>query len=276
MDPTGEDESVDSSQIELAISGTRQHFVGDRHVWLWYRGTGVGPYPCFSALQALERVCDQLIKTGTPIRTVVSLLLDGCENLAMVGLIVGLLVRHLENADQLLDVYFTEPFIWKLEFERVICESDSVAADSEGLVAPERRHWSLRRGMCMAMRADVERAAELRSLGDLLVSNARHQIGSVVDDDPMDRMGDSSDSEQQLALVRSWARCLDRDTYQVHETPGGVYIQAQPSEDITQALEPRTKDVERGYEATRLVVRYYIDPKQRGTQPVGVDSWQST
>ena len=146
MSPPLEDDAVGSYQTELDITGARQLYVGDRHVWLWYRGTGVGPYPCFSALQALERVCDELIEIGTPIRTVVSILLDGCESLAMVSLVVGLLVRHLEDADYLLDPYLTEPLIWHYEFARVVNEASGLAAGSEGLVAPERRNWSLARG----------------------------------------------------------------------------------------------------------------------------------
>ena len=38
----------------------------------------------------------------------------------MVGLVVGLLVRHLEEADRLLDPYLAEPLIWDYEFSRVI------------------------------------------------------------------------------------------------------------------------------------------------------------
>ena len=55
-----EDDDVRAYQTELEVSGERKLYVGDKHVWLWYRGTGVGPYPCLSALQALERVCDQI------------------------------------------------------------------------------------------------------------------------------------------------------------------------------------------------------------------------
>ena len=77
-------------------------------------------YPCMSALQALEHVCDQLIKADIPIKNLIPLLLDGCENLAMVGLVVGILVRHLEAADELLDPYFIESIIWHLEFGRVV------------------------------------------------------------------------------------------------------------------------------------------------------------
>ena len=94
----------------------RQIYAGDEHVWLWHRGSGVGPYPCISALQALERVCDELIEIGTPIETLVSRLLDGCRSLAMVSLVVALLVRHSEAAGRLLDPYLAEPVIWRHEF----------------------------------------------------------------------------------------------------------------------------------------------------------------
>ena len=60
-------------QANLKITGTRRLYVGDDHVWMWYRGTGVGPYPCMSALQALERICDQFIEAGAPIGRLVSM-----------------------------------------------------------------------------------------------------------------------------------------------------------------------------------------------------------
>ena len=124
---------------DLDITGESRRYMGDSHVWLWYRGTGVGPYPCFSALQALERVCDYLIGAGLPIRNLILILLSGCENLAMVGLVVGILVRHLESADRLLDPFLVEPLIWQHEFTRVANEMAGRATSSEGLVAPGRR-----------------------------------------------------------------------------------------------------------------------------------------
>ena len=140
---------------DLEITGTRQLYVGDEHVWRWYRGTGVGPVPCMSALQALEYMCDQLIEADIPIKNLVPLLLEGCENLAMVGLVVGILVRHLEAADDLLDSYFIEPLIWHLEFRRVTDEHSGRTADSEGIEASERRKWSLREAaMVMALNAE--------------------------------------------------------------------------------------------------------------------------
>lgn len=269
--PTSEDDPVGSYQTELDITGARQRYVGDEHVWLWYRGTGVGPYPCFSALQALERVCDQLIEIDTPVRTVVGILLDGCENLAMVSLVVGILVRHLENSDHLLDPYLTEPLIWHLEFSRVANESSGLAAGSEGLVAPERRKWSLREAaMFMGLRANKERAVELRAVGEKLVANARRHIELVRDEDSTEAETDSGDTiEQWLLEVRAWASSLDRDRYQAHKVSGGLSIQATPPEDVVQALQHNNEGLQRLKEETRLFVRYCINPKKGCTEPIG-------
>ena len=117
------DEEVAAESIELRVTGSPLKYAGDPHVWLWYRGTGVGPYPCMSALQALERFCDQLLEMALPADRIIQILMEGCENLAMPALVVGLLVRHLESAGMLLDPYLEEPLAWQLEFSRVVHES---------------------------------------------------------------------------------------------------------------------------------------------------------
>ena len=276
LDQTGqlpEDDAIGAYQTELEITGTRRLHVGDEHVWLWYRGTGVGPYPCLSALQALERVCDQLIEVGVPLTNLLPRLLGGCKNIAMVSLIVGLLVRHLEQADHLLDPYLAEPLIWHHEFARVTNESRGFAADSEGLVAPERRSWSLSEAaMFIAVRASDERAVQLRALGETLVANARFYIESTRNDKPPTAKADTSSSiDQELVLVRAWASRLDRDSYQVHETPDGLYIQTTPPEDVVQALQESKEDLERTQEATRLLGRYFVDRKKGKTDVIALD-----
>ena len=112
------DEEIDNASPQLSITGEPRSYVGDRNVWLWYRGTGAGPYPCMSALQACELLCERLIEAQAPIDRIITMLLDGCENLAMVGLIVGLLIRHVEQATPTIDSYLVEPIIWELEFSR--------------------------------------------------------------------------------------------------------------------------------------------------------------
>ncbi len=252
--------SIRKYQHNLNVTGTRQVYVGDEHVWFWYRGTGVGPYPCMSALQALERECDQLIKIGISVRTLVSILLDCCKNLAMVGLVVGLLVRHLEKAGSLLDTCLTEPFIWHLEFARFVNETSFLAASSDGLVEPDRRKWSFREvSAFMVLRASDERAAELRSLGESLVANARRALESTPNRESSQADSDPDETiKQQVAQVRGWASCLDRERYTAQEVPEGVQIQATPPDDVQKTLQEASEDLELARKATSLFVRYHI------------------
>jgi hypothetical protein len=260
--PVG-DSDLDAFRTELDITGTRRVYIGDEHVWVWYRGTGVGPYPCMSALQALERVCDQLIAVGIPLGTILAILLDGCENLAMVGLVVGLLIRHLEHADRLLDSYLAEPLIWHLEFMRLVHESSGLAAPSDQLVAPERRQWSLREAaMLLVLRADGGRADELRMIGQQLVETARRSSREALPE------VDDAKVEEQIVPVRAWASGLDRSTYRANDGDEGVYIQSMPPDDIVKAMESGNEDLRRGQESTRLFVRYYVRRKNGDSEAV--------
>ena len=263
---------VGQYQAALDITGTRRLYVGDEHVWRWYRGTGVGPVPCMSALQALERMCDQLIKADIPIENLVPLLLEGCENLAMVGLVVGILVRHLEAADDLLDAYFIEPLIWRLEFRRVRDEHSVLSADSEGIEASERRKWSLREAaMFMTSRATDERAADLQALAGTLVERERHELEQGYGVDATDEETSDEDIEQQLATVKVWASCLDRSSFQVHEAPDGLYIQPTPPEEVVHALQHDNEELERVAEEIRLTNRYFSKPYEVDFEAIGPD-----
>ncbi len=260
-------------QTELGLTGDSRLYLGDDHVWRWYRGSGVGPSPCFSALQALERVCDQLVGHGTPIRNIVSILLDGCESLAMVSLVVGLLVRHLENAGRMLDPYLTEPLIWNYEFVRVATEFSPLKASSEGLVAPERRTWSLREAaMFMVVRANAERATELRALGEKLIANARRHTKPARNHKPTEAEADATESiHQQITQVRAWASSLDRNRYQPQVTPDGLQITATPPEDVVQALQDSNEDLERGKQVFSLLARYSRKPNKQCADSFGTD-----
>ena len=266
-------DGLDAYTNHLAITGSRRGYVGDGHVWCWYRGTAVGPYPCFSALQALERECDRLLEIGIPIRRLVAVLLDDCENLAMVGLVVGVLVRHLEAAEDLLDPYLTEPLIWKLEFSRVLSEMSGPAASSEGLVEPERRQWSLENAaMFMAVHADDARAAELRTAKEKLIAKARRELGSAHDDRATQQEGAAeAPLDEDLVSVLKWANSLDPVGYEAHETPDGLVIQATPPPEVAEALKLRREEFQRGNEASRMFVRYYKDLKADGAEEIGAN-----
>ena len=264
-------------EIELGITGQRQSYVGDQHVWRWYRGNAVGPYPCFSALLALEQACDQLIAIGGPIASIVSVLLDGCENLAMVGFVIGLLVRHLEIAENLLDPYLTEPFVWEQEFARLGHESGGLSAPSDHLVAPERRKWSLQdAAVFMVTTADEERRRVLRTLGERLVANAHRLLDSVRDgtdteNDPRSELVDSD----LVVHARKWASALNPDNYQVHATEQGFNIEVSPPDDVAELLRGTDADLERAHDTTRLVLRYGRDSIKGIYRPVPHDELEA-
>ncbi|WP_153011629.1 hypothetical protein [Serinicoccus chungangensis] len=257
------DEELERYRTELQVTGTARTYIGDSHVWIWYRGTGVGPYPCMSALQALERVVDQLIQIDIPLEDLVPVLLDGCESLAMVGFVVGLLVRHIEKSDRLLDPYLSEPVIWQLEFGRVVQESSGLAASSDGVVGGDRRSWSLREAaMMLVLRADEARAEELRQVAQVLVERAAQDIRSAVPGI------DDAEVQRQLVSVRGWASGMDRNTYSAEATDDGqVLIQSTPPEPLLDALQSGSVDIQRGHEATRLFVEYHINSKKGLAEP---------
>ncbi|TGG91619.1 MAG: ATP-binding protein [Aphanocapsa feldmannii 277cV] len=266
--------TIGSFVSELKITGTCRLYVGDCDVWCWYRGTGVGPHPCFSALQALEHVCDERIKAGIPIANIVPILLDGCESLAMVGLIVGLLVRHLESADDLLDPYLAEPIIWVQEFHRtVLKEKTGLAASSDGLVAPHRRGWSFHEvSIHMVINADGNRASELRALSETLVVNARRLADRMRANEPVQKEFVAGFNEQDMvAQVRAWASYLDPDRYRLCKTEGGWLVEIRSPDDVVEALGELNEDLDRTSEEKRLLNRYFVNRSKEDITAIGVD-----
>lgn len=238
----------DRYMVELDITGERRRYVGDEHVWLWYRGTGVGPSPCISALQALELVCDEYLKAGARLDVLVQLLLHGCENLAMPALIVGMLVRHLEGVGSELDPFLAEPVIWHYEFVRSVNEHTGMAARTEGVVATERRTWDLRNAATwLTFSAATQRRDALKAVGRRLVARAAELEWVAAHDEPL---------SEEMAAVRGWASSLDPDRYKFTKTDQGVLVEPVLDEQISARLAPSNAALARDNEATRLMFRY--------------------
>lgn len=253
-------DALEEHAVELDLVGEPRRYIGDAHVWRWRSGhmAAVGPYPCMSALQALELVCDQLIASGAGIDKLVSVLLSECENLAMVGLVFGVLVRHLESSARLLDPYLTQPAVWRNEFSRIASGARQSSAGADDLVAAERRGWTPREVvMMLVLRADESRRAELRALGDRLLDNASREIraacsaADVADGPEIDRL-----VEEQMATVRAWVSLFDRDAYHADVQPDGLRIRAEPPADVTAALQDTAAERERLELESRLLLRY--------------------
>ncbi|MET3567968.1 hypothetical protein ABIC47_003482 [Leifsonia sp. 563] len=236
----------------LSITGEARSYVGDANVWFWYRGGGVGPYPCMSALQALEIVADQLIAAGITLPRLVELLMANCANLAMPGLVVGMLVRHLDSVGSLLDPYLEEPKIWGLEFSRVVQESTGLTfGRSDHVVAPERRQWSFREvSMMMAVNADTAREKELDAVADRLTENARIQLDLNPDEEQEEW------ARRELASVLGWASTLRRSSLRVTQADEGVLIEGTVPDMVAEILGPSQTQAQRMSEAYGLVNRY--------------------
>lgn len=216
---------------------------GDAHMWSWYRGTSVGPYPCLSALQAMERVAESWLLAGASAEAVVKALLHECENLAVPGMLFGLLTRHLEDIGSLIDPFLAEPLVWHAEFGRRTSEYTGWKASSEGLAHPERREWTPREtAMTMVLRADESRREELRALARKLIDNGRAQ------------------GLEESA--RNWATGLDLTYYKGHQTDEGYYITVEPPEDLRAAQERHASATETSNEVLRLQNLYWANMKQ--------------
>ncbi|MEV7101758.1 hypothetical protein ACIQ00_10820 [Micrococcus luteus] len=185
--------------VLLDLDGRTREYNGTANAWSWYRGTSAGPNPCMSALQAMERVLDPVFQIDTAVAPAIRKLLQNCENLAVPGLIFGLLVRNIEHAGVSIDKFLSEPAVWHYEFSRCTNERIGFRASSEGLAHSGRREWSPRE-VCMhlVMTADEARRGSLRLVGETLRSNG-------------ERLGEEN------SLIETWAAFLEIERYRLQK-----------------------------------------------------------
>jgi hypothetical protein len=256
-------DAVANNSVTLSITGEPQSYIGDSNVWLWYRGGGVGPYPCMSALQALEVIADQFIAADVPLARLVEMFMADCNNLAMPGLVVGMLVRHFESAGTLLDPHLAEPQVWRLEFGRVVQETTGFTlGKSEDIDAPERRKWSFREvSMMLALNADSPRVAELDAIANTLEERARIQLDLEPDTEPEEWV------TRELASVAGWASSLRRASWRMTQTDGGVVIEGSVPDAIAKILEPAQTQGQLMSDAYGLANRYDFARHSRSGPP---------
>lgn len=243
----------------LSITGEPQDYIGDAQVWLWYRGTGVGPHPCMSALQALEFVTDEYVAHGVPSRVLTAIMLDGAHSLAMPALALGVLVRHLETAGESIDPFLREPTVWSLEFARANRSPRGGSNDQiSELANSERRSWNLRDvATVLAFRSDGERLTQLKSVGEQLLTRAADDVG----DDT------SAGALEHIAAVRNWASSLDRDAYDITEEDDHLLIQQSVDPEVEAVLGPTNDDLRRTNDAMGLELRHAHTRDNGGRAP---------
>ncbi|HXJ44432.1 MAG TPA: hypothetical protein VNH18_34415, partial [Bryobacteraceae bacterium] len=231
-------------ELSFAESGPR-NFVGDQHAWSWYRGSSVGPYPCMSALFALEMFMDGCVSSGIDVSTLTKRIIRDASTLASVGLCFGFLVRHIDKVSTELDSLLAEPTVWELEFGRVSHEGSLHVQGIDDSTVPgrERRGWMpLNVAMYLVVgamqRHDEQRLKELRDIGARLINSAG--------------------ADKASPTVRRWAAHLDWNNYVLVKENGQLLIKADVPEEVTEALAPVTEDIERQQEMYRLLNRYRL------------------
>jgi hypothetical protein len=255
-------EEMPGLPLDLPGVGTR-HCVGDGHVWSWYRGSSVGPYPCMSALLAVERFADQLVvEYNMPLHLVAELLLRECHNVAMPALVVGLFVRHGEEAGSLIDVWLRQPAVWEAEFERFAHEVSIhvQGTDDADLAGRQYRRSTLRD---VALEATVKASAaqdqarlgELAAVADEMVRRAQVFVPEDADVD---------EAQHFLATVENWAAVLRPENHRYYRAEGGIVVESEPPEPVATILRPATEVSARTSEAYRLLNTYAASSDRSG------------
>ena len=250
-------DNVPGCELDLPGIGARQ-CIGDPHVWRWYRGSGVGPEPCVSALLAIERLADQLLDNGFALSQVVGLLLEECHNLAVPGLVVGTLLRNLNLVTDELDIWLSRPEVWCLESARLAVEGvHTHGADVESTHGSEFRRCSFFDAAALLVsraiaNGDEERVAALQECGRTLMRHVRATVpGLEMDDDTRDHELD------ELTTVAGWASTLDARNYKRREVAnGGLVFEYERPPDLAAVVQPRIANLARVQEAYRLIGVY--------------------
>lgn len=233
----------DDRGVIMNLDGVQRTYAGDSHVWSWYRGTSVGPYPGMSALLAMERVAEGWLDQGLPAGRLVDVLLAGCDNLAVPGMLYGLLVRHIDKVGSELDLFLAEPAVWELEFGRVINEYSGLRANTDDLANNDRRQWSPRDvSAWLITHGGEERVAALKAVGETLIRNG-------------ERLGLADER------TKGWAASLDASRYQITQQGDQYYLQVVPPPEVIAAQREMATYQEEVQTTLRLQNRYWGSAK---------------
>ena len=251
-----------SQLVELDLPGIgARELAGDDRAWSWYRGTTLGPNPCISALLAIERHADAWHTANLSLESVVGCLLKDCNNLAMVGLVIGFLVRHLDEVTTELDHFLVQPTIWALEFSRMTSEHGLFHAHRDD---PSIHGFDYRRcgfsqvaGMLVAAaisNGDSDRREALEELANQLVVNA------------------TDASTQVDSAVLLWASALRPSSYEITMLEGGrLMLQARVPPEIELEHQAQQAEFTLASEAYRLLNTYAIPEDRRSSDVTHLD-----
>ncbi|MEU3066857.1 SEFIR domain-containing protein [Streptomyces sp. NPDC006906] len=246
--------------LDLLGLGPRR-YIGDAQSYDWYRDAGTRPAPCTSALLAWERAADRMRAAGMGLRDVALTLLRGARSIAAVGVVVGFLIRHLNEVGDELDDFLAVPTLWSLESARATKDAVGLhrIPDGEDVRGSHLRKASFRdvAGVLSAKAAaagDVAAADRLRAVGARLLEAA-----------PRDKDG------RPAVEARIWAASLDARNYRTFTADGQAGYEYTEPPELTADLHGPRRDLSRTNEMYGLQNRYALSltpPFALGTRPV--------
>lgn len=241
------DSPGDATSFTLGIDGTERTYFGDAASWAWYRGTVNGPYPCMSALQAVERWIDDMVAAGIPVKAIVNSLLNACDNLAMVGLIVGSIIRHLDKEPETLIPYLREPLVWQFDSIRVTYDTVGLGrAPDSGVANTEMRSRSI------------------RDIANLLVLGGDSRLRDVLKQAGDDLVANTSRFDAGEATVRGWAASLDAANIRTEPAEDGyVLVTFEEPNDVEAEVAPMRADFARYNELLGIQNKYWIPDRHK-------------
>jgi hypothetical protein len=106
-------------RMDLPKRGATELLTSDG-AWTWYRGGLAAPASAVSILLAVERFADRLVVAGRTVDHVTGLLLRTARSVPLVGLCVGLALRHLrvDSPSEAWLCWIAQRVVWDLEIDR--------------------------------------------------------------------------------------------------------------------------------------------------------------
>ncbi|MEU8561150.1 SEFIR domain-containing protein [Streptomyces cyaneofuscatus] len=248
------------AELDLLGLGPRS-YIGDAQSYDWYRDAGAMLAPCTSALLAWERAADRMRAAGMGLRDVALTLLRGARSVAAVGVVVGFLMRHLDEVGDELDDFLAVPTLWSLDGARAAKDKVALRRIPDGA---DVRGRHLRKASFRDVAGVLSTKAA--AAGDAAAADRLRAVGArLLEAAPRDADG------RPAVEARIWAASLDARNYRTFTAGGQAgYEYTEPPELAADLHGPR-RDLSRTNEMYGLRNRYalsLIPPFALGTRPV--------
>jgi hypothetical protein len=133
--------------LHLTLAGQSRRFLGDAHVYQWFRPNGNAPYPVRAALMALEVWMEEQVEADRDPTELIATVLEGTESLAFVGVCLGITLAYPNRCLAASEPFLTSPLLFEYDIGRFVNDQHGTFAISE---------------MLTGQRDDSERAAVAR------------------------------------------------------------------------------------------------------------------